>query len=394
MGDRCPRASKPPLKKRNNGAYNLKYKGLQLKRAVLLGELDEAERLLARHSERQRCLLDLVLHQQLVLELLHGDLMYALAAQAADDNSLGCAWPTAAAAASAAASQPFFVPQGSSSSQQECRSSPQPQPLQGGGMLSSTALQMLSCSDISCHPRHKQQQQQQLPEPMDASQQDELTTAAAASSMDASGTAATAGISSSSGSCSQLVANSYTADLLRAATPAQIRSVTSKTADTWREQCYELFMRLVVLLELVNRSAEAAQDATSMPATEPPAAAAAAAAAAAPPEAPAAAVPEPFDKAVSHDSQAALQLLEQLVDAQMQQVVIAYMFNHVPLLEACTTDYATWQVSAPQPGHWQVSEISTAECLNWCCWTQFDPNVCTTDYATWQVSAPQPGHCR
>jgi hypothetical protein len=351
------------LKRNNNSAYILTLKRLQQKLALLVGEEEEAERQLARHTERQRCLLDLVLHQELVIEVLHGDLMFALAAQALEDATHSSAW------AAAAATPPLNILQGSPSTQQGCTSADAVQPLHGSGALSSTAQLMLTCSDTSCNSQ--QQQQQQCSGPMG-----DVAMAAAALQMHVCGSAATVAHSSrSAGSCGTLVAHSYTAELLRTAMPAELYSVAHKTAGEWQAQFYELFLRIVVLLELINRSSDAAQAGSAVEpgnttdAAAPAAAAASSggsqrltlaagtsgAAAAGQNAAAAAAGAGQLGDVLFSGPQGALEELERLIDTHVRQVVIAYMFNHVPLLEACTADYATRQVSAPSPGHWQVS---------------------------------------
>jgi hypothetical protein len=370
MKDRCKRPNqlkKPPLKRSSSHVYASSHKRLQQKLAELLGEVEEAERELARHTERQRCLLDLVLHQELVIELLHGDFMSVVAVQAGQDVSLSRAW----AAADVATAPALNAVQGSSDIQQ-CTAGAAMQPLQGSGMLSSTAQPMLTNSAASSPLQQQQQLQQQEQQQQQQLQQlaGDAQMPEAACPVITNSTAATAVGSSSSSS--ELIARSYTAELLRTATPEDLYSVANMTTQGWHEQFYALFLRLVVLLELVNRnSAEAAQDAAGVTATGstaaaaaatgalvPDTAAAAAAAAgisAAEPAAAAAASPEFLRQLVSSGPHGTLAQMQATVDVHVRRVVIAYMFNHVPLLEACTADYATRQPSIPPPGHWQVS---------------------------------------
>jgi hypothetical protein len=365
MKDRCKKPNqlkKPPLKRTSSHVYASSHKRLQQKLAELLGEVEEAERELARHTERQRCLLDLVLHQELVIELLHGDFMSVVAVQAGQDISLSRAW----AAADVATAPARNVLQGSSNIEQ-CIAGATMQPLQGSGMLSSTAQPMLTNSAASSplqqqQLRQQQQQQQQLQQLAADAHMPE-----AACAMVINSTAATA-VGSSSSSSSELIARSYTAELLRTATPEDLYSAANMTTQGWHEQFYALFLRLVVLLELVNRnSAEAAQDAAGVTAMgnaaaaagalvpDTAAAAAAAGVSAAEPAAAAAASPEFLRQLVSSGPHGTLAQMQATVDLHVRRVVIAYMFNHVPLLEACTADYATRQPSIPPPGHWQVS---------------------------------------
>jgi hypothetical protein len=354
MDDRCKKPNqlkKPPFKRNSSKVYNSSYKRLQQQLAVLLGEAEEAEKELARHTERQRCLLDLVLHQELVIELLHGDFTSVVAVQAGQDSSLSRAW----AAAEAATAPALTVLQGCNHVE-KCTAGSAMQPLQGGGMPSSAVQLKLTDSGTSSTPQQQQQLEQLA---------GEAHVPEAACPMITNSPAATAvGSSSSSGSC-ELIACSYTAELLRTATPADLISVANMTTQGWHEQFYALFLRLVVLLELVNRnSAEAAQDAagstavgnaaagTPVPDT---AAAAAAGLSAAEPAAAAAASLEFIRQVVSSGPHGALAQVQATVDVHVRRVAIAYMFNHVPLLEACTADFATRQTSVPPPGHWQVS---------------------------------------
>jgi hypothetical protein len=304
-----------------------------------------------------------VLHQELVIELLHGDITSVLAAQAGEDISLSRAWDAAEALVAAPG---LPVLQGSSDVD-ACTAGAALQPLQGSGMLSSTVQSKFTGSGINSTTQQQHLQGQQIA--------DEALDPAAACHMDTSGSAAAA-VGSSSGS-SELVAHSYTAELLRTATPSDLHSVANMTPQGWHQTLYELFLQLVVLLEFVNRSsagaahnagnaavgsssqlpplAEASWTAAAAEAAAPETAAASAAGlSAAEPAARAAARPEFIQHAVCGGPQGTLEQLQCTVDVVMRRVVLAYMFNHVPLLEACSVEYASNLPASPPAVHWQV----------------------------------------
>lgn len=175
-------------------------------------------------------------------------------------------------------------------------------------------------------------------------------------------------------------AASYTAGLLRRATPQQVAAVMAMTADDWTHELVVLFPRLVVLLELMNRcehmaeaddaggsgsgsSSPQQQPGSAVPGSTGPSAGAAGA------DTPAAGAqangrmrcwPVMADMLglqgeLGASPSADAQQLERMVDATVTKVLLAYMHNHCPMLEAAMRSYAPGMagISVVPHGHWE-----------------------------------------
>lgn len=334
--------------KANGSAYNSAYKRLHQQLEHMYSQVEAAHRELMKSREHHKCLLEMVLHQDLVLQLLHGQLL-TLAAQSGDPDRALTVWEAASQQSSASAAAGAGKPSNSHAAQ------PTPQP--------NTAC---SCSVTSMH---ELQQLVQLPPACEQQVQSVQAGLRTADSLQKASALPTEDNMETMHTQPQLVACSYAAHLLRTTTVEEFRCVTSMTVRDWQEQFHDLFLQLIVLLELVNRCSDL--DAEDAPEQDGPPAAEAAAACQAPGGAADATAAGTRDAAgaaaagqASHPLPAtasgragptsSMQQLEALVDTYVRRVLLAYLYNHMPLLEAVMTNYATKQPAVPRASHWEV----------------------------------------
>jgi len=146
----------------------------------------------------------------------------------------------------------------------------------------------------------------------------------------------------------QAVPNSYVAQLLRKSTHQQVQQVLGMSANDWLHYFAHLFPKLVVLIEMCERACYADSAAALAGDTD--------AACAADPSCSSDIMVQWFGRQqpLGFVAAADCERLQETIDSTATLVMLAYVFNHVPLLEACACSYSPGPQLRPGPQHWRT----------------------------------------